>query len=286
MNRAISKINFRKMRHEMLVQMVKNLLTAIDKYKAEEIGIKDAADALREAFEKMIPLLDFIFASPLTSQIHSQDRYREGILRGVINIARAALHHVEPGVRADAEAVIRLIKHYGSIARRSYDEESAAIDDLLRELNSADFAPRVATIGISSPVELLAAANDIFFDLMMKRDAETSARPKLSMRQARSAVEEKLDTLIACLEGIYALNGTLASNEYKLFLIEYNAIIDRYKLAIAQEKGARRAAAERKKIKTITEPADAVNEIINASPSSPTSLSEIEDPLVVIAEEV
>jgi hypothetical protein len=226
-----------------MVQYMKSLFALVDKYGAGTIGIKAISDLLRSAFQQMVMVLDYMFGSVLTKQIHSQDRYREGILHALSIAARASLFHLDPAVRDAADRVSAIITHYGNIPKRGYEEESAAIDDLLRELQSAETAPLVTLMSLGGLVALLAASNGKFFELVEGRDAEALQRPKITMKEARAEVERLLEEMLYRLEGINAMN-LAEGDDFPNFVVEYNALATRHKLLLAQEKGRKKAANE------------------------------------------
>jgi hypothetical protein len=136
-----------------------------------------------------------------------------------------------------------VIENYGDITRKTYDDESAAINDLLREFATGGHAPHVATLALGEWTQQLAAANDAFIALMRQRYGEIARDPDARMKDARAAVDNHFRAMIDRLEAIITLNGIDFAEELAPFVNEYNALAGRYKHVLAVEKGRRDAAA-------------------------------------------
>ena len=124
-----------------------------------------------------------------------------------------------------------------------YEDESAAIDDLLRELALPDIAPHVTTLAAGPQVAQLADANARFFTAMNERTAEADNRPEISMRDARTIAEGYLFEIVARLEATITLNMLGDDADFANFVKEYNAIATRYKHMMAVEKGRRKSSS-------------------------------------------
>ncbi|MDR0543786.1 MAG: DUF6261 family protein, partial [Odoribacteraceae bacterium] len=153
---------------------------------------------------------------------------------------RAFLRHPDPEKRGASERLVIVIEKYGNIPKKTYDDKSAAIEDLVKEFSNATHAPMVILLGLGEWVTLLKAANDAFGALMLRRYAERTRRT-VPMKIARVAVEEKIEEIVARVESIINLNGLDSSPELALFVKEYNEIVKRYRNILKQEQGRRKA---------------------------------------------
>ncbi|MDR0765742.1 MAG: DUF6261 family protein [Odoribacteraceae bacterium] len=236
-------VAFYKFRNETFVQFIKDILEVLNRLGSGAVGVKAVADQLAAAFDAMIAHLDPVVKSDITAKIEEQDRFRDGTLRALTTTARANLHHLDAARREAAARVTSVIDHYGSVARRTYDDESAAIDDVLRELTSATHAADVTTLGLGALVTQLSDANAKFFELMHDRYEEE--RPSASMHESRVVVETHLNALIARVEASVTLLGLDSNPDLAAFVEEYNRIATRYKHVLAQQQGRRDAAREK-----------------------------------------
>ncbi|MDR1562101.1 MAG: DUF6261 family protein, partial [Dysgonamonadaceae bacterium] len=117
-------------------------------------------------------------------------------------------------------------------------EETAAIDDLLRELSFGDYPSLVNDLRINDWLTQLNVENRKFKDLMSDRYVEVSQRPPVNMKAARKDTDKALHDIIYLIEALVMVNGIDA---YRDFISELNAVLERYRLIQAQEKGRRKA---------------------------------------------
>ncbi|MDR1562804.1 MAG: DUF6261 family protein, partial [Dysgonamonadaceae bacterium] len=80
--------------------------------------------------------------------------------------------------------------------------------------------------------------NQKFKDLMTDRYEEASKRPTFRMKTARKETDKALHSIFEQVEALATVNG---AGDYEAFIKELNAVLERYKLIQAQEKGRRKA---------------------------------------------
>ncbi|MDR2413960.1 MAG: DUF6261 family protein [Odoribacteraceae bacterium] len=238
-------VQFRRLRHETLAQFVKEFIAIVEKPNAGAgaIGIKSVFDVLKLKYEVMIAVLDALFKSGITAKLKEQDRFRDGFVHGLMILIRSFLRHSDATKRDAATELMIVFDHYKNLSRKTYNDESAAMDDLIRELKSAKFSVHVTTLGLGALVALLVEANEKFFTLVNERYEEEKQRPTVPMKEARAEVEEALHAVLNRAEAIATLNGVDATPEFAEFVKDYNLIATRYKHLLAIEKGRRKAAA-------------------------------------------
>jgi hypothetical protein len=241
MKKVITRFNFHALRNETHVEFNEDFSAAVNKHGAGSIGIKTLFDAYTPLLAGEVALLDMIRKSELTARIEEQDRVRDDIYRGIVAAVASSLHHFTPAKRDAAGRLQVVIDNYGDISRKTYDDESAAINDILREFSTADHAPLVTLLALGEWTTQLAAANARFIELIRERYGELSQRPTARMKSARAAVDELLHAMIDRLEAVVLLNGIDFSDELSPFIHEYNTLATRYKNILASERGRRAA---------------------------------------------
>ena len=227
-------------RHETLMSAARNIHSAATSIGAGSIGIKILTDDLDARIDKANESLDQADKSGLTVEIRGKDRARGDTLRGLVLATKSFTHHPDPAKRTAANRLVIVIEKYGDFSKKTYDDESAAIEDLVKEFSNATYAPMVILLGIGEWVTALDNANKAFGALMLQRYAERTQRA-VPMKIARVAVEEKIEEIVARVESIINLNGLDSSPELALFVKEYNEIAKRYKNILKQEQGRRKA---------------------------------------------
>ncbi|MDR0544047.1 MAG: DUF6261 family protein [Odoribacteraceae bacterium] len=243
----IVRFNLHSLSNEVFANFFRNIIASIDKFGAVAIGVKEASDELKDAFEKVEDAINVVRKSIFTDRLDAQDNYRDKMSRGLGTIVRAIREEPETPNADDARALGILFEHYWDIPKRSYDAETVAIADLFRELDRPENVARLALFGLTALAERFRAANAKFGALMRQRYEQTSERPNINMRKARAGVKKKYDLLLYRLEALVALNGLDSAEELAGFVREHNIIATRYKHILAQEQGRRRAAREKNK---------------------------------------
>jgi capsule polysaccharide export protein KpsE/RkpR len=87
--------------------------------------------------------------------------------------------------------------------------------------------------------------NQKFKALMSERYTEASQRLATRMKAARAETDKALRTIFGQIEALALVNGIAA---YEAFIREVNAVLERYKNILAQEKGRRKANDKEKEL--------------------------------------
>jgi hypothetical protein len=203
------------------------------RYDLQTLGILPQYTAYKGALNIEVDTLDIVLKSEYTGEISAQDSVRDGIFRGLADAVKSALHHFNADKRSAAEKISIVVENYGNIAAKSFDQETAAIDDLLRELNNSHAAD-IQLLSLDDWLSQLDSENRTFKELMSKRYAETARRPATRMKAARAGTDSALRALLDMLEALVAVNGP---DTYLPFINELNAVSERYKNQIAQMAG-------------------------------------------------
>jgi hypothetical protein len=151
---------------------------------------------------------------------------------------KSALTHFDAAKQEAARKIGMALNHYGNIAAKALDRETAAIDDILRELGTGNYPALVSLLALDDWLSQLHVENEQFKSLMMARYDEVAGRPAARMRATRIEVDKSFRSLTAQIEALAMVNGMAA---YEKFIRELNAIIERYKNILAQEAGRRAA---------------------------------------------
>ena len=225
------------------MQYISEILSYIVVLGAGAIGIKAIYDQLVVLFKVVTDNLDYIYKSGYTEKLKMQDKHRDSITRGLTSIVKSYLYDPDSAVRDAAVQLMIVFDHYWSLPRRTYDAETAAIKDMLRELSLPKNLAYVTLLGLAPYITRLGVANSDFTTLMHERYDEGTQRPEISVKEARAAVTEKFIEMTDRVEAIILLNGVDFTPELASFVKEFNVITTRFKNILKQEQGRRKAAA-------------------------------------------
>jgi hypothetical protein len=241
MKDVIIRLNLQHLRNEVHVEMNEEIFRPLRKYNPATLGVTLQYNRYKTAYDAEVAVLDVILKSEYTAEIHDQDHRRDGIYRGFSDEIQSSCRHFNPEKREAGLRVKNVLDHYGNISAKPLDQETAAIDDLLRELTSGVYPPLITTLGCGDWLTQLDIENKALKALMAKRYDESAKRPTTNMRITRQETDRSLHALFDQIEALVLVNGITA---YEPFIRDVNAILERYKNILAQEAG-RRATHEK-----------------------------------------
>jgi hypothetical protein len=243
METQIVNVNFHAMRNEVHVEFHETVNRLFDVYAPTDLGIEPQYKTHKSLLDDEAAALDAIRKSERTAEIVEQDHRRDCIFRGFVDSNKSALNHFDPDKVEAATKIIAVIEHYGNIAAKPLDQETAAIDDLLSELAAGDFPQQIQTLALADWIVQLDAENEQFKALMMLRYDEMAKRIVLNLKPLRDNVDIAFRDLAKQIEALVRVNGTAT---YEQPINAINAILTRYKNILAQEAGQRKAAKKKR----------------------------------------
>jgi hypothetical protein len=236
------------LRNEAHAEFHRTVNALIVEKNPADLEIATEYAAYKSACDKEITLLDIVRTSKYTQDINEQDKKRDGIYRGFAYAVQSALEDFDPDKRGAAKHIHLVLQHYGNLGRKPFDQETAAIDDLLRELQYAPdtippedghdsrAASPVETLGLRSWLDELYAANRQFKTLMQARYDEAAHRPAEQMRATRREVDQAYYKVIERIEALETIRG---EGIHRAFADELNAVASRYRNILARQAGNR-----------------------------------------------
>jgi hypothetical protein len=233
-------MNLHGLKNETHVQFNEGIDSVFVKYNPQTLGVQPLYVLYRGALNNELDALDYIGKSELTAKIVGQDNKRDATYRGFIDFIKSATNHFEPANRDAANLVLNISSHYGNIARKTLDDETAAINDLARELSLPAPAQALTLLGANVWLNRLVEENNVFTELMKERYSETASKTSFRMKAMRVETDKYYHAMVSQIEN-QILAGTAINGN---FLRELNAVIERFKHILAQEIGERKTAGQ------------------------------------------
>ena len=231
-------ITLTRMTNEVHVQFHENVVTLVKKITPEALGIVSLCDLYLKAFDSETQVLLIITKSELTAQISEQDRMRDGIFRGFSDTVKGLRNHFDPDMREAANRLWNAFLHYGNIARKTLDAQTAATNDILREFERSDLRQAIEKLHLTDWRDKLDEENQKFHSLMMDRYNESAAQTTVRMKTARVETDKYYRAITAHADN-RALTGEL-DDAMSGFINELNAIVKRFKNILAQQLGKKK----------------------------------------------
>jgi hypothetical protein len=144
--------------------------------------------------------------SPVTLRLEVADKRIDRAIVGINSLIRGMLHHPSPDTAEMARQLEIRMKDFGKITRKAYEEEAAAVQELVDELTGT-YSPQVAALGLMPWVEELGQAETDFVQLFRERNTELVNRPEVSTKEIRGLVDEQYLASTRRVESYIDLNG-------------------------------------------------------------------------------
>jgi hypothetical protein len=215
----IKRIDFSHLRNEAHYEF----LVVFDSLLTKFAKVKALVNVFYTFFTQLLArekqLVDASRKSLLTGDLADADNRIDRDIASMRGAVKSAMNHFTPAVaKAGKELYIRM-KEFGNIREKPYEEESAAIQVLVSDLQTK-FATQAATVGISALVSELSAAETAFTTLYLQRNAEDAARSQDSMREVRKEIEDVYRKMIIVVENNLNTVGEAVSGQFAMELNE------------------------------------------------------------------
>jgi hypothetical protein len=166
-------------------------------------------------------VMRWVRKSLLTEQIAGANRRVDYVLRAIGAVVKAARYSRSPAAAEAARRVHVMLKRYGRVAYKPYDDEAGDVRALLRQF-AGDYAGDVATLLLAEWVQELQAAFDEFETLLRRREDRDETRPEFNARTVRKALDAIYEQMTILLEA-----GSAADADAAAFIDYLNPDIDR-----------------------------------------------------------
>lgn len=231
----IEFLNTARLRNDEHFQFITDIKGLIDKTTPEELGIVDINTSFNAAFNAEEKAMKVELGSSKSQIIKSLDDTRDKTYNALnLRIEATILSPIEAEVKA-AEALKRVINIYGDKRKASYNEESAALTNLVADLLSAANRPHLETLSLTAWVNALKNQNEAFQEALNSRNEELAGRTSGNTWLFREDVDKFYHKIEDRINSTIELN--LAKPGVEKFVKEVNQKIAYYKNVIAVRKG-------------------------------------------------
>lgn len=239
------RIYLREFHNEEHFQFQSDFKDAVTQCGADNLDILEAFNVYVPYFNQEQEALQLIRKSAGTEKMTNADLERDTLFRGFADAVKSALNHFNPEKRDAAKRIQVLLDQYGNVARRPYDEETAALTKLTVEMRTT-YKADMELLGLTDWTQEIDNKNKAFDALMKTRYSEGASQTELRMVHVRADVDDAYRAVLNRLDALMLLNGTA---KYEAFVKELNERVDKYSNTLAMRKGraAKDKAEEAKK---------------------------------------
>ncbi|MGL4956845.1 MAG: DUF6261 family protein [Bacteroidales bacterium] len=233
MELTCKRIKLEDLRNEEIFQFFSEVQKIVGSYGAEALNIKALFERFVQEYNDLDVALEQVRKSVITAKIHDADTERDVLFRAFADAVKSAQGHFDPNKRDAANQLQIILKHYGNIAHKGYDEETASIHNLLHDLQGKHKA-QVQTLSLEEWLTQLELKNKVVDELVSERDKETSSKTDLRVRNIRMEISHTYRKLLTRIDSLINING---EEEYKAFVHDIATLTNRYEHRIQQRKG-------------------------------------------------
>lgn len=229
----ILTIRASKLRNEEHYQFQTEFKGLVEQNTPATLNIEAAWAVYQPLYVNEGEALNVIRKSAVTDLLPDADNTRDSLFRGLCDTVAGAANHFNTAVKEAAFRVQVLLDHYGNINIKPYNEQTAATNSLIDDLNN-DYAADVATLGIGDWITALKSANGNFTALLQERYSEEAGKSHLIMKEVRNQIDEAYRTITERIGALMIVNGEEA---YAGFVNELNQRVEKYNTILAQREG-------------------------------------------------
>jgi hypothetical protein len=221
MNTKIDAIELEHLRNEEHYQFMLRYQDLLGTHPNVVTIITSQMTEFTSLFAKERQLIDALKGSEYTEKIAAADKRRDQAIIGFHAIVKGFLRHSDPKTVAAAKRIEFRIKSFREeIARKSYNEESSAVEVFVDEMEGK-YADDVTKLGLASWIEDLGTAHNDFQTLYTQRNTEYASKQREPMiGEVRRQIDRVYHAMIELIRSYINING---EKGYADFIDELNA---------------------------------------------------------------
>jgi len=233
----VERVVLERFTHELHYQFHEDVIDYINSKTLEETNVIELTPWIPPylvSFETEKDALDIILKSIHTLDMANTDHIRDNDLTGFAISVKAMMYHSDVTVQQAAYRTNDVLVHYGNVAKKKYDEETAAITDILREYEKPEHVADINKLKLKEWLDRLRQHNNEFRELKAQRVEEKASMTTARMKTARVETDKHYRNIVMHLE--YVTKAGRTSQPLTDFIKGLNSLVDAYKKVLAHSK--------------------------------------------------
>ncbi len=229
----INKTDLKPFRNGEIIKFLSNVLSILS-----ENGVASLAGLqadVQQAYEDLMKAYKMERGSKITTSLVNLDKARDGYFVALrVILEQHATYHPEDKSRDKAARLLEIVTRHGiDLHRRSYQEQTAGMDDICELMDtSEDNRADLTLLGVEVYYTAMKTTNEEFDAKYLDRNSEYAAMPAESLADLRVKAEEMFKKLATHLNAHLILAEDpapfeLLSAEIGTLLQSYYDVIDR-----------------------------------------------------------
>jgi len=229
----IGTLTLNKLRNDEHYKFQTDFKDLVDGHTALALGIEPLYATYLKLYDNENEALDVVRKSSLTDDLAKADTLRETTYKGLTGAIKSACNHFKPEEKAAANRLKIIVKNYGNVTTKPYDEETTSIMKFVEELEGTRAAD-VSALGLTEWVTELKAENIAFDKLKKSRYTESAEKTDLTMKEVRVEVDLSYRAIVKRINALIEATG---ASVYTSFVKELNERIENYNKLISLRRG-------------------------------------------------
>ncbi len=215
------------------------LYERIMKTSPEALKLEALAPLYRQALDMEQRCVNRVIKSATTQSMVEKDDQRDKLFSFLRSLVKSFMSYPDAVPQRAAAELDTLFRVHHKTPDKSYVEETAVIDALLRGMENEKMKAAAETLNLTMYFAKLKALNDEYKALSLTRTQEYAARVKISTESARKVVDGIWARIARRVNAVAELEP---SDTVDTFIATVNQIFREYKTLIASKNKAPKAS--------------------------------------------
>lgn len=209
------------------INFIKNIIAIVTGNAIVAPEVKAFIDPLQEKHLQIDAAYAYQKDSPESKEIEAQDVRRDTAFMGIKTVANGFLLHFDETKRQAAQAILACIAKYGkNIQVQSDTTETTILDKMVTDFETDPIlVAAFETLGITSWVAELKAANQLFNAKFLERNKKYTLKPKESASELKPQVVKAYEALMVQID---SRNNIDTTGKYTPLVNELNALVGQF----------------------------------------------------------
>jgi hypothetical protein len=226
--KKLLSLNFQRLPNDAHIRLFRIVL---EKVKAAEPFVKNSiGSTLINLLEALVgkedALMRWVGLTVLTEQIAEAGRRLDRAFTGFAAYVRAAVYNPLHAIAEAAKRLKAMLKNFGKVISKSYDEEAGDIKTVLENLDGP-YAADVTALGIGGMKDALQATYDEFEALLKEREDAGKQKPEDTFPEVRRELEDAFHQIAEKVNAGAALE---LSQGFGLLIDNLNPVLERFRI--------------------------------------------------------
>ena len=241
--KKINAVVFSRFRNNDHFQFMTDFKALVSRTTPVALNIENLNTEFNEAFTSLNNVFKVDEGSVLTVAIGGADEDRDRFWSALsMRIRATQMGPIEEEVEA-AGVLQRVFDLYGNVRQLSLPEESAALSNLVEDLEQEDNAALCNIVGVTNWVAALKEQNTLVQSYMQERRLENAQKISGSVKAAREVIDPVYEKIVSRINALVELD--MSTPEITEFVVLLNKQIKEFEELLAMRQGHRNSDEDR-----------------------------------------